>query len=79
MNRKRGSLLLLAVMFVAAAPAPGQGIDDFVSGWIAKQHVPAAAIAVVKDGARSRPRAMVLRMWKTAFLPGPIPFSKSDH
>ena len=50
MNRERGFLLLFGVMLVAAAPARGQDIDDFVKGWIDKQHVPAAAIAVVKDG-----------------------------
>ncbi len=41
----------LAVMLVAAAPTRGQDIDDFVKGWLEKQHVPGAAIAVVKDGA----------------------------
>jgi Beta-lactamase len=51
MNRERRFLRLLAVMLVAAAPVRGQDIDDFVRGWIEKQHVPAAAIAVVKDGA----------------------------
>ncbi len=46
----RRSLLLLVLVLVAAAPARGQDIDDFVKGWIDAQHVPAAAIAVVKDG-----------------------------
>ena len=35
---------------MAAAPVRGQDIDDFVTGWIDKQHVPAVTIAVVKDG-----------------------------
>ena len=47
----RRPLLLLALMLVAAAPVRAQDIDDFVRGWIEKQHVPAAVIAVVKDGA----------------------------
>ena len=51
MTPKRRFLLSLAVMLVAAAPARGQDLDDVVRGWIDKQHVPAAAIAVVKDGA----------------------------
>jgi Beta-lactamase len=51
MNRGRRLLLLLAVMLVAAASVRGQDIDDFVKSWIEKQHVPGAAIAVVKDGA----------------------------
>ena len=51
MNRQRRFLLPLAVMLIAAAPVRGQDIDEFVRGWIGKQHVPAAAIAIVKDGA----------------------------
>ena len=50
MNRTRGVLLPLALMLVAAAPGRRQDIGDFVRAWIEKQHVPAAAIAVVKDG-----------------------------
>ena len=46
--------LLLALMLAAAAPVRAQDIDDFVRGWIEKQHVPAAVIAVVKDGALIR-------------------------
>jgi D-alanyl-D-alanine carboxypeptidase len=51
MNRRRHVLLVLAVLCVAAVPARGQDVDEFVRGWIDQQHVPAAAIAVVKDGA----------------------------
>ena len=51
MNRQRRFLLPLAVMLIAVAPVRGQDIDEFVRGWIGKQHVPAAAIAIVKDGA----------------------------
>jgi CubicO group peptidase (beta-lactamase class C family) len=51
MNRTRCAVLpaaaLLAVISLHAQP---QGIDEFVKGWIEKQHVPAAAIAVIKDG-----------------------------
>jgi D-alanyl-D-alanine carboxypeptidase len=43
--------LPLLLLLAAAAPVRGQDIDDFVKGWIEKQHVPGAAIAVVKDGA----------------------------
>jgi D-alanyl-D-alanine carboxypeptidase len=50
MNRTRSSLLPFALMLVASATARGQDIDDFVRGWIEKQHVPAVAIAVIKDG-----------------------------
>jgi D-alanyl-D-alanine carboxypeptidase len=47
----RRPLLLLALMLVAAAPVRAQDVDDVVRSWIEKQHVPAAVIAVVKDGA----------------------------
>ena len=50
MNRTRSILLPFALMLVAAATGRGQDIDDFVRGWLEKQHVPAAAIAVIKDG-----------------------------
>ena len=43
--------LLLALLLVSVVPARGQDVDDFIRGWIDKQHVPAAAVAVVKDGA----------------------------
>jgi D-alanyl-D-alanine carboxypeptidase len=42
--------LLLAFVLGAAAPPRAQDIDDFVRGWLEKQHVPGAAIAVVKNG-----------------------------
>ena len=54
MNRGRRCFLLVALMLVAAAPGRAQDIDDFVKGWIEKQHVPGVAIAVVKDGALIR-------------------------
>jgi D-alanyl-D-alanine carboxypeptidase len=50
MSRKLRFLLPLALTLVAAAPLRGQDIDNFVRGWIEKQHVPGAAIAVIKDG-----------------------------
>jgi hypothetical protein len=51
MNRKHHFLLPLALILVAAVPGRGQDIDDFVKGWMEKQHVPAVSIAVIKDGA----------------------------
>ena len=52
MKCRRRTLLPLAVILAAAGSlhAQEQGIDDFVRGWLEKQHVPAAAIAVIKDG-----------------------------
>jgi len=50
MNRKLQFLIALTLMLIAAASVRGQNIDDFVRGWIEKQHVPGAAIAVVQDG-----------------------------
>jgi D-alanyl-D-alanine carboxypeptidase len=45
-------LLALSVTIAAvSAREQAQDVDDFVKGWIEKQHVPGAAIAVIKDGA----------------------------
>jgi CubicO group peptidase (beta-lactamase class C family) len=45
--------ILSVLMFVAAVSPRGQAqnIDDFIKGWIENQHVPAASVAVIKDGA----------------------------
>ena len=46
------SLLALSVLAVGIATgAQVQDVDEFVKGWIEKQHVPGVAIAVIKDGA----------------------------
>ena len=50
MNLRR-RVLPLALILAAAAPVRGQDIDEFVRSWMEKQHVPAVAIAVIKDGA----------------------------
>jgi hypothetical protein len=44
------SLLSLAFVLLASVPVPAQNIDDFVKGWVERQHVPAVALAVVKNG-----------------------------
>ena len=77
MNRTRSSLLPFALMLVASATARGQDIDDFVRGWIEKQHVPAVAIAVIKDGVPVKVEGNGSPMWRTASPPGPTPFSRS--
>ncbi|HEX2457820.1 MAG TPA: serine hydrolase domain-containing protein, partial [Vicinamibacterales bacterium] len=52
MRRQRRLLFLpLALILVAVGSVHGQDIDDFVKSWMEQQHVPAVAIAVVKDGA----------------------------
>ena len=51
MTRDLRFLVPLALMLVAGSPVRGQDADDFVRGWIEKQHVPGAAVAVLKDGA----------------------------
>ena len=50
MNRQR-HLLSVVFVLVGLVAARAQSIDDLVRGWIEKQHVPAASIAVIKDGA----------------------------
>jgi CubicO group peptidase (beta-lactamase class C family) len=52
MNTKRRNSLLLsiALTFVAAASARANDIDDFVKAVMAQRHIPAASIAVIKDG-----------------------------
>ena len=51
MPRTSHLLLPLAVVVLVAAPLRGQDIDHLVNRWLETQHVPGAAIAVVKDGA----------------------------
>jgi CubicO group peptidase (beta-lactamase class C family) len=51
MNRRRALLPLAAILVAAAAVnAQPQDIDEFIKGWIERQHVPAVAVAVIKDG-----------------------------
>jgi CubicO group peptidase (beta-lactamase class C family) len=51
MNRQRHFLLSVACVLVAIVAVRAQSIDDVVKGWIEKQNVPAASVAVIKDGA----------------------------
>jgi D-alanyl-D-alanine carboxypeptidase len=53
MNTKRKSSLLLSIALIlaAAAHARANELDDFVKAVMAQRHIPAASIAVVKDGA----------------------------
>jgi hypothetical protein len=41
----------LVWIVVAIGPALAQDVDPVVGAWMEKQHVPAVAIAVVKNGA----------------------------
>jgi CubicO group peptidase (beta-lactamase class C family) len=50
MNCKRQSVLSVALILVAAVTGRADDIDDAVNRWIQQQHVPAASIAVIKDG-----------------------------
>jgi D-alanyl-D-alanine carboxypeptidase len=55
-NRTRHLVVLLAFV-IAAAPARGQDVDELVKGWMEKHHVPAIAIAVIKDGSIAKMEA----------------------
>lgn len=50
MNRKRHFLLSLALILVAAVAARADDVDDWVKAQIQLRHIPAASIAVIKDG-----------------------------
>jgi D-alanyl-D-alanine carboxypeptidase len=51
MPGKRRVLLVVACFWLASVAARAQDIDGFVKRWMASQHVPGVAIAVIKDGA----------------------------
>jgi len=50
MNRSRLVFLSVALILAVAATGRADDIDDVVNRWIQQQHVPAASIAVIKDG-----------------------------
>src|SRR5687767_13045572 len=50
MKPKHRFLLPFTLILVAAVSVRAQDIDDFVKGWIERQHVPGVSIAVIKDG-----------------------------
>ena len=47
---RRPSVLVLIVMFAAAVAVRADKVDDYVRAVMQKQHVPGAAVAVVRDG-----------------------------
>jgi D-alanyl-D-alanine carboxypeptidase len=53
MTRDRRMLVTVAagLLAIVSIRAQDQDIDDVLRGWLEKQHVPGAAIAVIKDGA----------------------------
>ena len=50
MSRRRHLLLVLTLVSVVAAAPRAQDIDGFVKGWMETQHVPAVAVAVIRNG-----------------------------
>jgi len=64
-------LMTVSVMVVAAVPAWGDDLDDFVNAAIKQRNIPGVAIAVVKDGVLVRTGGYGLADRERTIAPGP--------